>query len=51
MKDYLIQTDSYWCAFKTGDPENDKAVGVLSQFAKDTGVMTIFSTLYDPGVA
>lgn len=50
MKDYLIETDAYWCAFTIGDPENDKSVGVISQFAKDTGVMTVLTTLDEHGV-
>ncbi|EPR1455208.1 DUF7415 domain-containing protein [Citrobacter koseri] len=45
MKDYLIQTDAYWCAYTLGDSEGDKSAGVISQFAKDTGIMTVLATL------
>ncbi|EHF4963694.1 hypothetical protein M8R49_09705 [Enterobacter hormaechei] len=50
MKDHLIQTGNYRCAFSLGDPKVDKLMGVISSFDVKTGITGALSTLDEHGV-
>lgn len=50
MKDYLIHTANYWCAFTLGDPKGDKSLGVISRVDAKTGITGVLSTLDEHGV-
>ncbi|HCB1566351.1 TPA: hypothetical protein MYP03_004744 [Citrobacter freundii] len=50
MKDYIIQTNSYWCSFTMDEAKGDSSVGVIAKFDNATGVMTVLTTLDEHGV-
>ncbi|MGX5110787.1 hypothetical protein ACWKYD_18630 [Enterobacter cloacae] len=50
MKNHLIYTDNYWCAFDLGDPKGDKSVGIITRVDEKTGITAVLSTLDEHGI-